>query len=193
VTDVELLNEIVFANSTEMLTLVGESLGYEPNVVVDRGGPTTLSFTVTDSDSVKAAEVANIHVEIYIHLRRESKLEEYLAGTAIIQQRLDDLNDRLAELQADKESAAEFARLETQRAGSVSIPEEEALSGEFGTNAAAVDGPSVPTSYVASTPDLQRAAEVVAHLLGFGDIRAGVPTGPDRLEAVLGSDYRVQE
>ena len=151
VSDLELQNEVVFATSTEMRSLVAITLGYSPNVVVDRGGPSTLSFTAIDSDSVAAAKAANIYADIYIQLRRESKLEEYLAGTAVIQQRLDDVNDDLAALEAEydealsaldptdaasisrleAEYAPEFTRLETQRTRYVSILEEAALSVEF--------------------------------------------------------------
>ncbi len=64
------------------------------------------------------------------------------------------------------------------------------LNSEFETDAAALDGPSVATSYIASTAQLRRAAEVVAFLLGIDDIRVGTLTGPGRLEVILGRDYR---
>jgi hypothetical protein len=66
----------------------------------------------------------------------------------------------------------------------------ERLADEFGAEATAGDGPSLPTSYVAATPDLRRAAEVVAFLLGIDDIEFGALDGPARLEVFLGRDYR---
>lgn len=64
------------------------------------------------------------------------------------------------------------------------------LEDEFDASATAADGPSIATSYVASTAGFERAAEVIAFLLGIDDIRVGELNGVDRVVVALARDYR---
>lgn len=88
-------NEIEFIGSDAMADAVAEQLGDAATITVDAvEGADVLSFSTTDGDAARAAEIANTYAETYIELRAERLVDEYLSTIAVLQGRIDEIREQ---------------------------------------------------------------------------------------------------
>lgn len=90
-------NEIEFIGSDVMAGAVAEQLGDPGTITVGAvEGADVLTFSATDGDAARAAEIANTYAETYIDLRAERLIDEYLSTIGVLQSRIGELRDQRA-------------------------------------------------------------------------------------------------
>jgi capsular exopolysaccharide synthesis family protein len=91
--------ELQFFNGDAVKQLARERLSYGGSAsasVVGRGS--VLQVNAVNADPARAAELANTYAQAYIDTRRDSTLADYVATSAAIQTKLDDVQAQLAAL-----------------------------------------------------------------------------------------------
>lgn len=121
----DIQNEIEFVRSDDVRREAEKKLGYAGGVSVSSTeGADLLVFTASDTDPERAAGTANTYAEVYLRLRKERQVADYLDTADVIQASIDDLREERAELlqpleELDDEIAAappeEVVRLENLR------------------------------------------------------------------------------
>ena len=106
----EMMNEVSFARSDPVTTIVVEELGYFPSVSVSsEEGSDLLFFSATSGDPDDAANEANAWANAYIQAKRQGAIESITSAS-------DSFRTRLAQLEAERNelTAEEAATLEGQ-------------------------------------------------------------------------------
>lgn len=104
-------------------------LGYEAEI--DAGltdESSVLTVTAISDDPAEAADIANTYAEVYIELRREARIAEYLSTAEVVQERIADIDQQILAAGPFSDNAS---RLEAQRDGYVEILENLALGADL--------------------------------------------------------------
>lgn len=167
--DERLETEVAFIESAVMREAVTERVGRSHGVDARTvGDASVIEIRVTDGDPRVAAEFADAYAETYIDLRRQRAVDEYLATAQVVQDRIDDLDDQLADL---PEGDPGRSALESQRLVYLSAIESLALAADLsgGTTAQIISPANVPSDPFSPNPTRNAIlGGIVGVVLGLG-------------------------
>jgi capsular exopolysaccharide synthesis family protein len=87
----QLENELSFIRSDATREEVTERLGFAPRVVASRSlDSDTITFKATGTDPTRVALAANTAAEVYVDLRAQRVIDDYLETAAVVQGQLDE-------------------------------------------------------------------------------------------------------
>jgi succinoglycan biosynthesis transport protein ExoP len=96
-----LANEVRLAESQEVREGLRSLIGFSPTTTVrSASGASVLTFSAESTNPQTAATIANTHAQIYIDFRRSSQVADYLGTAEVINQRLNEAEERLREIDA---------------------------------------------------------------------------------------------
>jgi len=195
-------NELVFARSDDVITAVFNKYNSQAAISVSSlGEASAIVFTVTSHSPQLATDAANDVAEKFIEVRTASRVEEFLASSGIIQEKLSAVEAELAALAGDKDPSTDLRvqALESQRLRYLSALDELRISADLANvGGASLIGlartPSEPfspkplrMSLVGLTLGVIVAAMIVL-LLGWFDDRVRSKTD---LDSIVDSDVLV--
>ncbi|MFZ9018015.1 MAG: polysaccharide biosynthesis tyrosine autokinase [Ilumatobacteraceae bacterium] len=155
-----LANEVRLAESTEFIVELTSRVGYVPDVSVRaESGASVLTFSAVSDDPAEAARVADLHSEVFVELRRELSIDDYLDNTKVLTERVDSLEAELTTLESDYLSQL------------AALPESDsaaraALTSEVASQRAAIE--TERARYQAAIDELSLAADLAGY--GGGDV-----------------------
>jgi len=187
-----LANEVRLATSEEFVDELAERIGYAPDVSVrSESSASVLTFTARSDDPDEAARIADTHAAIFVELRREANVDDYLDNTEVVSERLSAVEAELVALEAAfladvaelatgdsagrdalaTEYSSERSRLEAERNRYVTVLDDLSLSADLaGFGGAVVLNPAEPplSPYSPNLPRNLATALFVSLVAGLG-------------------------
>lgn len=148
----QLETEVAFIESAVVRDAVREQEGSAPRVDARTvGQASVIEIRVEGGDPIEAARFAAAYSDVYIELRRQRAVDEYLATAQVVQDRIDDIDDTLGELADDD---PQRSALESQRVVYLSAIESLALGADLsgGVTAQVISPANVPANPFSPNP-----------------------------------------
>jgi capsular exopolysaccharide synthesis family protein len=93
--------ELQFFNSDAVKQEAQKKLGYNASATASAGGRgSTMAITVVDASAQRAADIGNAYCDAYVDVRRRSTIDDFAATAQATQQKIDEIDQALARIDA---------------------------------------------------------------------------------------------